>query len=561
MATTTAANAATLRPADWSPSLRLARNVLLGAALTILIIHFIVYVLYTASLVRFPFDYDEGEGYEIQNSVYISQGTWPYFNNDHYPFYGTNYPPFFHILMAPVVAAFGPGYWYGRLIVSLCTVLAGVAIGFAVYRETRHRLIAIMAGLAFLASNFIYHIGPLYRQHMVMVMFEVLAVVAIAGFDRIEDTRKRRRMIALSILLLLAAGFTKQMALVSALAVFGYMLLRGVKRTIVWGIISGIMAGAIFGWILITSNGWFWKNVITANIYQYLLGQFTGLFSLFLSLHGALLIMAVLLFLYELYVDRLSVYSIWLVTGSINGALSGKWGAGDSYWAETIAAICILAGIFAGRCLNQNWQLPERLTRLTEGRAPKQVTQWLGLASLVLFILYGLAVVKLPLDVPGFRELAQVLNIKSNTKFPQFYDAAGWTMGYAVIGQMPSEQDIANGWKIVDLLKDRGQILSEEAAFNFYTKTDVLTNPPHILGLWQGNQFDPSELVSMIEAQKFGAVLIRMDQPPKDKITSLWPEPITVSVAKAYQIQESILMNGFYYVVLYPNPAWTPPTQ
>ncbi|MFN8419768.1 MAG: hypothetical protein U0528_11090 [Anaerolineae bacterium] len=33
-------------------------------------------------------------------------------------------------------------------------------------------------------------------------------------------------------------------------------------------------------------------------------------------------------------------------------------GVGDSYWAETIAAVCILAGIFAGRSLNRSWRIP-----------------------------------------------------------------------------------------------------------------------------------------------------------------------------------------------------------
>jgi hypothetical protein len=551
--------------AEWPAALRVLRHLLLGAALTLLIIHLIVYLLYSASLLRFPFDYEQGEGYEVQNSVYISQGQWPYFDNDTYPFYGTNYPPLFHILLAPLAGLFGPAYWYGRLIVSLTTMLGAGAIGYAVYRETRHRPAALLAGLAFLASNIIYHIGPLYRQHMVMVTFEILAIVAIAGFDEITDVGKRRRRIALAIVLVLLAGFTKQMALVTALAVFGYLFLRGVKRALLWGVLSAVVAGVIFAWILVTSNGWFWTNVITANLYEYLLGQFRGLLGLFIGLHGALLLLALALFLYELYVDRLSVYSVWLVMGSINGVLSGKWGAGDSYWAETIAAMCILAGIFAGRCLNRGWRLPPGFMVGTERflsrvglsalipALSQRLTPVLGLVSLALFTVYGLAVMKLPLDVPVFGEVAAALNITSNTKFPNFYDGAGWTMGYAVIGQMPTDADIANGWRIVDLVRGRGQILSEEAAFNFHTKTDVLTNPPHILGLWQGGHYDPSGLVGMIDTRQFGAVIVRMAEPPRDKITSLWPEPITVAVAKAYKIEQVIPMNGFFYVVLYPN--------
>ena len=49
-----------------------------------------------------------------------------------------------------------------------------------------------MAGLSFLASNYIYHVGPLFRQHMFMVMFETLAVVVLAHVTEIEDTRRRR---------------------------------------------------------------------------------------------------------------------------------------------------------------------------------------------------------------------------------------------------------------------------------------------------------------------------------------------------------------------------------
>ncbi|MFN8419766.1 MAG: hypothetical protein U0528_11080 [Anaerolineae bacterium] len=81
----------------------------------------------------------------------------------------------------------------------------------------------------------------------------------------------------------------------------------------------------------------------------------------------------------------------------------------------------------------------------------------------------------------------------------------------------------------------------------------MLTNPPHILGLWQGGHYDPTELVTRLQNKEFGAVIVCMDQKPTDKITSLWPEPITVAVANYYQIADAIPMNGFYYVVLYPK--------
>jgi hypothetical protein len=286
---------------------------------------------------------------------------------------------------------------------------------------------------------------------------------------------------------------------------------------------------------------------------------------MFLRLHGPLVILALALFVYELYFDRLSIYSIWLVMGSINAVLAGKWGAGDSYFAEVIAAVCILAGIFTARCLNNDWQLSDIARRFAAwsrlDRLPKATIPVLGLASLGLYVVYGFAVMKLPLHIPVFKEVTQALGITSNTKFPQFYDGAGWTFGYATIGQMPTDEDIANGWKIVDLIKDDPRpILSDEAGFNFHTKTPVLTNPPHMKGLWQGGHYDPTELTGMVNAQKFGSVIIRMATSPRnmDDVVAFWPDPIVAMIKQAYQIKAVVPMNGFFYVVFDPDPKWKP---
>lgn len=544
------------------------RRALIGAALALMVFYLAVYLLYTISLMRFPFDYDEGEGFEVNNAVLLSHGQWPYMNNDHYPFYGTDYPPLFHLALVPLIWLFGPQYWYGRLIVSAATMLTAAAIGYAVFRETRHRPIALLSGLAFLASNYIYHIGPLFRQHMVMVMFEMLAVVMIAGFENISDPVKRRRRIALTMLLLLAAGFTKPLSIFTSIAVLGYLFLRGPRRALGWGIALAVIAGALFGLLYVSTQGNFWTNVITGNLYDYLMGQFVGLLRQFISLHGALLVIAVAFLIYELYFDRLSMYSIWFVFAGANGIASGKWGAGDSYFAEMIAAMCILAGIFTGRSLNRQWKLPPRfavfvarllarfrLSRLIPALA-QTLTPVIGLLCCGLFIVYGIAVLHMPLDGPIFGTLARTLNIQSNTKFPNFYDSAGWTMGYATIGQMPTDTDIQNGWKIVDAIpNDSRPILSEEAAFSFHTNKPVLTNPPHILGLYQSGHFDPTDLVKMINEQRFGAVIFReASEPPP--LTAFYPQPVLEAVTQAYQLKQTIPMNGYVYAILVPNPDW-----
>ncbi|MEP7293524.1 MAG: hypothetical protein ABI835_17190, partial [Chloroflexota bacterium] len=230
-------------------------RLLLGAALLILLLSLAVYVAYAANLIRFPFDYDQGEGFELVDTILFSQGRFPYLDTNVYPFYSSNYPPLFHVIAAPFVWLFGDAYWYGRLLGFLGTLVTAAAIALAVYRdggkqgERSSRVIALLSGLAFLASNTVYHIGPLFRQHMTMVMFETLAVVVLAHANEIDDPTKRRRTIFAGLALVLAAGFTKQLALATAVAAFVFLFIRQPRRAIVWGIGFALAGGIIFLWM------------------------------------------------------------------------------------------------------------------------------------------------------------------------------------------------------------------------------------------------------------------------------------------------------------------------
>jgi hypothetical protein len=525
---------------------RTLTRILLGVALILMIGHLVVYVVYTASLLNFPFDYDQGEGFELNDTVLLSRGQSPYRDNEVYPFYASNYPPLYHVLLIPFVWAFGPAYWYGRLFGFIATLITAGAIAWAVYRAVRHRLAAVIAGLAYLASNYIYHIGPLFRQHITMVMFETLAIVIIANFDTIEDQITRRRTLIIGLGLLMAAGYTKQLAVASMAAVFLWMALRGVKRAVLYGVVFGAIGAAIFLAINLVTHGQWWLNTITANVNQYIIGQFTGLLRQFIGLHGALLILAILLIVYELYCDRLSLYAIWFMLAGVDGVLSGKWGAGDSYFATLIAATCILAGIVVGRTLGGGWRFPAWLTDRV--RLPKAASLQTAVQVIVClpFILYGLAVIHLPLDVPAFAAIASALNLHSNRLSNNIYDSAGWTLGYATIGQIPTQTDIDNGWKIVAAVKDTpGPLFSEEAAFSFRAgKPDVVTNPTQLLNLYQNGHYDPTALVNMIDARAFGAVIFR---------AQFYPQPVLDAIRKAYKPVQKIPMNGYDYEIWLPQ--------
>ena len=169
-----------MKTTGWETAVSYLPKILIGLALLAFVGYFVVYNMYAVALFRFPFDYDQGEGFELMDTVLFSQGEWPYRDNDSYPFYSSNYPPLFHVVIVPLVWAFGPQYWTGRLVSYLGTLITAAAIGYAVQKAGKRWWLSLLAGLAFLASNYVYHVGPLFRQHMFMVMFETVAVVYLA---------------------------------------------------------------------------------------------------------------------------------------------------------------------------------------------------------------------------------------------------------------------------------------------------------------------------------------------------------------------------------------------
>ena len=327
----------------------------------LMLIHTLIYLAFGIALIPFPFDYDQAEGFELNNAVLIADGRCPYCDNEVFPFYGSGYPPLFHLLMAPFVKLFGPQFWYGRLLIFSATFVTAGAIAWAVYRDSRHRLIAVIAGLAFLSSNYIYHIGPLLRQHLLMVMFETLAVVLIAGAVK-RGGRRNDRGIFLAYALLLCAGYTKQLAFATCIAVSLWLFLRNPRLAIRYSL--GLIASAaiIFALLMFATENHWWVNIISANQNPYILEQFLGLLWQFLRLHGWLFVLAAGMVIFEIYFCRVSVYSLWFVASFINTSAAGKWGAGDSYFATTLAAICILSGIFLARSVKNGSILPDKLS-------------------------------------------------------------------------------------------------------------------------------------------------------------------------------------------------------
>jgi 4-amino-4-deoxy-L-arabinose transferase-like glycosyltransferase len=518
---------------------------LVGLALLAFAGYLIVYFMYAFALFNFPFDYDQGEGFELMDTIFFSRGEWPYRDNNSYPFYSSNYPPLFHVIIVPLVWLFGPHYWTGRLVSFIGTLITAGAIGYAVQREGRRWWLSTLAGLAFLASNYVYHVGPLFRQHMFMVMFETLAVVLVTVVIAREEQTGRRndRGLLLVMLLLLAAGYSKQLAYATVAAVFFFLFLRQTKRAVLWAIPFAVVTVLIFFLIDLATNGQWLLNTVTANLNPFIPEQAIGLFRQWFRLHIVITVAAGTLAFYQLYRERLSAYAIWFVVAVVNSVTAGKWGAGESYFATAIAASCILAGLLFNRLLD--W-----------GQLRRRVWQAALLTTIsLLFLFQAYRVFHMPTHTPALRAIATVLGQPAEVYVaPQtscsaprdpvaipYVDAVGVTL----LGRPPNSADTAAGITITELIAQGDTAaFSEEAGFNLYLGRDVITNPTQLLNLYNNGQVDLTEMLAMLNNQEFDAVVFR---------AQFYPPPVLDAIGQNYETRHLIEMNGFVYCILTPR--------
>jgi hypothetical protein len=515
-------------------------KLLQSVVLAVFILYLVIYVLYALSLFRFPYDYDQGEGFELNDSSLFSQGEWPYRSNEVFPFYASNYPPLFHLMVIPLFLIFGKTLLAGRVLAFAATLLIAWLVGRVVHDKTRDKWLASISGLMVLASNFIYHVGPLFRQHLMMVLFELLAVIFIARYD---DPKHGRRNIFLSMFFLLCAGYTKQLSVATVIAVLVFLFLRAPKKSIAAGLWLAAVAGGIFLWINAATQGQWFLNTITANANVYDYQQAVDLYGQFFGLHFLIAALAIGYAVYELYWDRLSAYTVWFVFALANSALAGKWGAGESYFATAIVAACVLSGFAVGK-IKEKFSLrnPKHLHRSADAVQVSAIA--MALMIPLLYLLQAWGVRHLPTDGPIFGSIADLIGVGRNASvyagYP-YYDSIGYTQA----GHQPTEADAQAGDRIVQIIRSSNQVaLTEEALLALRADQPVVSNPTQLLNLWNNHALDPTDLIAMIDQQKFGVVVFR---------AQFYPPPMLQAVGARYQPIDDILMNGFVYHILAPR--------
>ncbi len=510
-------------PEGW----RWAIGGLCALTLIIFLAYFAVYITYAVDLFRWPYDYDQGESFELYDAVLHSRGEWPYRDSSTFPFYASNYPPVFHLLNVLLFPLFGQTLLSGRVLSFTITLLTAAMIGLTVHRRTGGAFLPAVAGLAYLASPFVYHVGPLCRQHLTMVFLEVLCVYFIAAS---ADPRHGRRNLMLGLIFLFLAGYAKQLAVFTAAAVFFYLFLKKPARAMMLAALFGLAFGAVFLLINWATDGYWWINTISANVNEFLLPQLIGLTRTWLRVHPLFIVPALAMVLYETYRERLSVYSLWFVASLGTGAMSGKWGAGEAYWVTSVAAAIILAGFALGKL--RAWSAERSLSWRTAAAA----------AVPLLLMAQATRMVHLPTEGPIWGPVARLLGVAGRSAYADYpyYDVVGYTQ----VGHLMLPRDYEGGERIMAHVRGTDlPVLSEEAAFTMLADKPVVTNPTQLLNLYNAGLLDTTELEAMIREQAFGLIIMR---------AQFYPPPVLTAIGQHYGLVEHIPMNGFDYIIMKP---------
>ncbi|HOR01602.1 MAG TPA: hypothetical protein PLJ35_22535 [Anaerolineae bacterium] len=488
-----------------------------------------VYAIRANALLRFPFDYDQGEGYDVNSAWLLSRGESIYGSPDRYPFYSSNYPPVYALLLAPLVAAFGPQLALGRALSLAATALAVVTIAAAVHTETGRWRPAVGAGLFFLASPYVYHVTPLARINALMVALALLGVFAVSQGARAKGA-SALAWLAAGGALLLGAAYTRQTALDAVGAALLYLMLRNWRRGLALGLTVLGLGAALYLWLDAATEGGFSLNVFWANANPFSREQALAYWRNFLAVHPLLVLAGAVVLVGGLAhrgLKGLSAYGLYFLASLGVAVGVGKWGAGESYFLGAIAAGCVLLG--------QAWGwLEATVGRLLAAAPPFGGRRWRAmLAAGGLVVVAGaLFVVQLrcawhgPLEQPDWG----------------LYDRG---LQADVLSRLPTEEDLLAGEQIVEHIRQvRGDVLAEECGFVLAAGRPVLGNATQQLNLYEAGLHDPAALVAALHAGRISLVVLNAER---------YPAPVLRAIGQNYHTITLYEMNGFHYRVLQCN--------
>jgi hypothetical protein len=245
--------------------------VLLGIFLALLSVHAEGVLLDFMASIRYPFQWDYGEGIVWQQAVLIP-GPRMYSNSQGLPFIVFHYPPLFYLLSRAALSIQPDFLSAGRFVSSVSAVLIAISVAGLVWISARCPIrpaargefaIALAAGLLVLCLHAVHNLGLQMRVDMAAIAFGMMGLIVGAWANgRFWGT-------AMALLICVASLFTKQTQFPVGIAVFLVALLRNPRGALYAAALAGIFGLAALGLMQELTEGGFLHNIIRYNINRF----------------------------------------------------------------------------------------------------------------------------------------------------------------------------------------------------------------------------------------------------------------------------------------------------
>ena len=463
-------------------------------------IYAVVYLQFALQLAGFPFDLDQGEGYDAWSGWLINLGQLPYTTNADFPYYSSNYPPLWSYLVSIPMAWLGPGLVAARLVSTAAGLLTAVVLGLAAFRLSGRPLAGALAAGFFLASPYVFHTTPLARVNSLALL------AAVVGLTAIERPTPRR--VVLGSLALTAALFTKPTAIDAVLAGILFLLVSAPRMGAVAAATIGALGLVGIGLLMLVTHGAFWLNVVVGNANPFDAFQLTTYLANFTLLHCVLLAMAaaecVRMFLRRAW----SPWPLYAIGASLATLGVAKWGAGESYFLGAIASICVLSAVW--------------VTRFLDSVQPAQLRWGLGGALFIQGLLLSHA------------GISSVL--------PWLPDRGPQS---EFLGRAPTLDDEQAAERIAKRIRQTpGLALSEDPSFAVAAGKPLVGNATHLRNLYQSGLWDPTPMVRDLHQHRYAIVILDAE---------LYPEPVLAAIGQSYFLDRSVRINNATYQIFLPG--------
>ncbi|MCC7368586.1 MAG: hypothetical protein IT306_09195 [Chloroflexi bacterium] len=463
-----------------------------AAAVGLLVFYLLVYVAHTTNLARYPYDLDQGEGYDLNSGLALARGLPIYTDNSRYPYYSSNYPPVFSAILSAIVQQTGPTLAAGRLLSATAALLTALLIGAVVYARKQVGLAALTAGLLYLGSVYVFHTTPLARVNALAVLFGLAGVACCLG-------RGWRWGAAAAVCFLLAL-YTKQTTIDAVAAGLLALALRDLRLGVAVGAVVGVVGGVLLLLLNAATDGGFWVNVVVGNVNPFDAKQAVDYYLNFLHLHLIVVGLAALEVFRAVRTRQPGPLELYWIFSMLLAISVGKWGAGESYFLAPIAASAVLAG--------------QTFARLQRNIPYDDLAIFAGGAML---LIQAILLSHGPLYRLG----------------PSFTDGGAQA---SVLSRWPGEPELRAASDLVQKLREAdGPVLLEDPSYGIAAGKEVVGNATHLRNVYQAGRWSPDGLVADLRERRFSWVVLNAE---------LYPEPVLAAIGRYYYLYETYEING-----------------